>query len=77
MSMRAAWRSLPPEYRHEPRLRAGGGKTGFDLVRRIAGRGAHGTCARTAPSSVRSASAREPIEAAFPQASFLFLWLTR
>ena len=70
--MRAAWRSLPPEYRHEPRMALAAGSDGLDLVRRILAE-APRHLTRAARCCARSAAAASRSSRPIPRLPFLWL----
>jgi len=67
----AAMRSLPPEYRHEPRLALAGGRDGLRFVRRIL-RGAAGFLRPRGLLLVEIGHNRRGLERAFPRLPFIW-----
>jgi ribosomal protein L3 glutamine methyltransferase len=67
----ASMRSLPPEYRHEPRVALAGGEDGLDLVRRIIA-GAAGHLFPGGLLVCEIGHNRRAVESAFP--SLPFIW---
>jgi ribosomal protein L3 glutamine methyltransferase len=81
-----AMATLPPEYRHEPRMALAAGDDGLDLVRRILEHAPH-HLARDGALICEIGRGRRKLEAAFPKLPFLWLdteqsegevfWITR
>jgi ribosomal protein L3 glutamine methyltransferase len=67
----AAMRSLPPEYRHEPRLALAGGRDGLRFVRRIL-QGAAGFLRPRGLLLAEIGHNRRRLEQAFPQLPFIW-----
>ena len=65
-------KSLPPEYRHEPRMALAGGADGMDLVRRIV-EGARERLTENGVLVVEIGNEREHAEAAFPELELTWL----
>ncbi len=68
----AAMASLPPEYRHEPKLALAGGRDGLDLVRRILAQAA-GHLTAGGGLLCEIGRGREALEQSEPMKSFLWL----
>ena len=66
-----AMRTLPREYRHEPRIALAGGKDGLDAVRVIL-RDAAGRLAENGLLVVEVGHHRQRVEAAFPRLPFVW-----
>lgn len=67
-----AMATLPPEYRHEPRMALAAGNDGLDLVRRILSEAPH-HLTRDGALICEIGRGRRKLEAAFPRLPFLWL----